>query len=307
MKTWTVRRISTLDPLKLTPDDWVDLRGFQSPVLQSGQANQGMVMEHLLYEGATRVSHFPWPATSCGFFDFHRPRIPTAHPAAGSLRFRWMESAADLHRALDFSAGSDTSAPTAWGFDLPSDLGGYNVPWSIPLLKLRQVTYYSRVWSQLEDDGLVTPKTSDGITTLLQGFQGTRVLEDIADPWIPNLDLNLSKSVVLAKDRIYHVRLRCPTMTENARKQVNDKQGVALVRFELDDKEQLIVRVLKYLVRPGPDITAAKLSQNEGQPLCHYMRTSGSKLTWLPPKPWSADPQRYLSPASIAVLADKYR
>ncbi|KAH6897863.1 hypothetical protein BKA70DRAFT_1231213 [Coprinopsis sp. MPI-PUGE-AT-0042] len=124
---------------------------------------------------------------------------------------------------------------------------------------LQQGPYYSRVWNQLEDDG---------IDTLLQDCQGMFrkdlwVLEDIAHPWILNLDLHVAKFVALAKDRIYRARLRCLAMAEIARKYANDEQGVALVRFELDDKQQLVLRVVKYPVPPGPTIMTEKLGKRK--------------------------------------------
>jgi hypothetical protein len=85
------------------------------------------------------------------------------------------------------------------------------------------------------------------------------------------------------------------------------RAGVALVRFELDKKRQLVLRVLKYIVPPDPDLVAADFGQVEGELVMRYVRARGAdKFAWLKTTTWFGDPERYLSPASIAALEKLY-
>ncbi|KAH6893879.1 hypothetical protein BKA70DRAFT_1321031 [Coprinopsis sp. MPI-PUGE-AT-0042] len=312
-----MKRISTLDPPKLAPWDWVDISGLKTARVQIGKTKSkglpGLPLDYKRCGPSNR--RFPWPPSARGFFYFHRPQ--GLHPAAGSLRFRSVESPAGLLHAFDTDPGSDPALSNARGFDLTVDAGGYTVPWSIPLLGLRRTPLYSRIWNQLHDDGFMTPQLSDKIDSLLQGLpesngifeKDRKVIEDINDLLILNLDHSSFKFTVLADDKIYHLVLKNLSVTETGRAHIKEKfkQGVVLAHFELDDKRQLVLRVSKYLVPPDPDLIAANLGQREGELLLHHMRAERNQpFDWAPPRPWSVDPHRFLSPASVAALASRY-
>ncbi|KAH6897865.1 hypothetical protein BKA70DRAFT_744528 [Coprinopsis sp. MPI-PUGE-AT-0042] len=307
------RRITSLDPLKITPGDWTDIRNLTRPSFRFGnRLDHRPILEYACFRQRGERLHVPWPESSArGFFYFRRPSTSTAHPAGGSLRFRSVESPEDVRRAFDFSSGFDSSAPTSRGFDIPLDAGGYTVPWSIPLMTLLRVASYSPIKTLLEDEGLISPQLSEDVNHLLQGYKGTfpknsRVLDDITQPWILNLDLPEVRYTVLAEDKIHYVELELLTTPQTARMYVSKTQGVAMVRFELDDKQTLVLRILKFLVCPDPEVIAANLGQTEGKLLHQHLRVRFRNTGWEPPRIWSADPHRYLSPASVAALAEKY-
>ncbi|KAH6897855.1 hypothetical protein BKA70DRAFT_1314951 [Coprinopsis sp. MPI-PUGE-AT-0042] len=312
------RRLSTLDPVKLTPHDWVDLGGQKTISVRWGNNTQSLPLHYQYNLGCA----IPWPSFAKGFLYFHRPALSStmtkAHPASGSLRLRFAESPSDLTHAF-----SDQ------GKDVTVDAGG-GTPWSISFLTLLRMSYYAPVRPQLYSDGFVTSKSAAEIDRLLEGFaikrenhggdgsdssipwrrlnaslgKRMRVLEDVTQPWTLDLDIHGVLFLVLAEDKIYSVFLRDVTMTEPGRRRAAGRQGVALVRFELDGRKRLVLRLLRYIVPPDLGITAQNLGQTEGQLVQQYLRHCSGQ--WLPPKTWSADPASMLSPASYAVLAKMY-
>ncbi|KAH6897861.1 hypothetical protein BKA70DRAFT_1314968, partial [Coprinopsis sp. MPI-PUGE-AT-0042] len=306
------RPLSTLDPAKLTPNDWLDVRGLKSFSVRWGETKQSVLLQY-----DTRNVR-AWPSSAMGFLYFHRPPSPTMlHPAAGSLRLRLAESPSDLHHA--FSDG---------GKDLLAGAGGYT-PWSIPLLTLWRSPHWAPVCHQLYPDGFITSESASEIDKLIERsmqkkgdddgddpfrklghlrsrlMSPARVIEDVTQPWTLELDLYGASLVILAEDRIYSVRLIGITMSQIARNKTKGRQGVALVQFELDERERLVLRLLKYIVPPDFDIVHRNLDQTEGQLIRQYKRHNW-QAGWLLPQVWSADPLSVLSPASYAALAKIY-
>ncbi|KAH6897858.1 hypothetical protein BKA70DRAFT_1314963 [Coprinopsis sp. MPI-PUGE-AT-0042] len=314
---WRVkRRLSTLDPAKLMPDDWVDLGGQKTISVWWGATTQSPRLHYHFNLGRPMA----WPTFAKGFLYFHRHAPSStreAHPASGSLRLRLAESPSDL-----------THAFSEEGKDVSVDASGYT-PWSISFLTLWQMPYYTPIRPQLYSDGFVTSKSAAEINRLLKSSEimrmnhvgggidsstmrrrpssfgkATRVLENVTQPWTLDLDIREVSFLVLAEDTIYSVYLRDVTMTVPGRRKAGGEQGVALVRFELDDQKRLVLRFLRYILPPDSDITAQNLGQTEGQLLQQYLRHCSGQ--WLPPKTWSADPASMLSPASCAALAKIY-
>ncbi|KAH6897856.1 hypothetical protein BKA70DRAFT_1314955 [Coprinopsis sp. MPI-PUGE-AT-0042] len=320
------RSLSTLDPTKLTPDDWVDFRGIQAPSIRWEGTRESVP----LHPGTGSSRLVAWPPSARGFLYFHRPPSSCSankvHPAAGSLRFRCAESPGDLSRAFGREGKDVLVGEERW-----------DLPWSIPLLSLRQIPWYAPVWQRLYSDGFVTSETSAEISRLLKnGSQeeeeegdntkrdddsgsnvkcqyrrtrfgkATRVLEDVTQPWTFDLDVHAFSFVILAEDKIYSVRLRDVTMTERGRINAGGKQGVALVRFELDHEKRLVLRLLRYIVPPDFDIAAANFDQVEGQLVRQFLRYKHPRAGWSRPRPWSVDPASVLSPASYAALTRMY-
>lgn len=77
-----------------------------------------------------------------------------------------------------------------------------------------------------------------------------------------------------------------------------------MVRFELDDQRNVVLRMLRYLIPPSHEVQDAGLGQVEGKLLMSHRRLVGFS-GWKPPTPVII-PRRYLSPASIAALSKKY-
>ncbi|KAH6897878.1 hypothetical protein BKA70DRAFT_1569697 [Coprinopsis sp. MPI-PUGE-AT-0042] len=305
------RKVSTLDPSKLTPDDWLDLRGVQNARIHFVQTSE---FAPLSYAGtrqrlqASPHQRYPWPSSACGFLYFHSPRTSVGAPLtelAASLRFRTAASPDDLARA--FNGG--TSAVDAAHMDVSIDRGGYAVPWSIPLLSLRATPTSSAIWNQLKHDNLVTGETLEKVDKLAlqwnRNARKTQVLYDVAQCWTLNLGQRQNRLIVIAGEKIYTVELFQVTMSHHARPYVEGKQGIASVRFELDNGGRLVLRTLRYLVPPDPSIVADGIGQTEGKLLHRYQRAWGLDR-WSPGQPWSADPSSLLSPVSIDALAQRY-
>ncbi|KAH6897875.1 hypothetical protein BKA70DRAFT_1314987, partial [Coprinopsis sp. MPI-PUGE-AT-0042] len=297
-----VREISTLDPSKLTLDDWMNLTHLEGPVIRFRKTGE---TAQLVY-GHAREPISAWPSTR-GFLYFHRPTTSGAlHPAAGSLRFRSVETPAGLA-----SAFSDSTS-NAQNLDVSVDRGGYTTPWSIPLLTLRLSPYYSAIWNQLQHDGLVTRDSMRQIDELASGCnhkvkKRTQVLEDITQQWIVKLGQQQSRLMVLAEDKIYRVELQNLTMTQDSRKIVGCDQGIASVRFELDNEGRIVLRLMKYLVPPDSRTITNNAGQTEGELIVRHRREyGGHRSGWRTPQAWSADPTSLLSPASVAALMDRY-
>ncbi|KAH6897874.1 hypothetical protein BKA70DRAFT_744577 [Coprinopsis sp. MPI-PUGE-AT-0042] len=302
--TRVVRRISTLDPSKLIPDDWVDFRGYQAPTVRFAQTGRAAVLNY-----AHPMNQNPWPSSARGFLYFHRPHTTGGnHPAAGCLRLRSVDSPDGLDGAFDTS----TCATNVGTKDVLIDRGGCTVPWSLPLLRLRMAPSYSAILAQLQLDGLVAPESLAKLDELALDWKRvliieTQVLDDITQPWILNLDHQSSRLIVLAEDKIYTTQTRNVTMSEEARTYAAFKQGVASVRFELLPwQERIVLRLLKYLVPPDPRIVSQNLGQTEGELIWHYSLKQGANAHWLPRRTWSVDPSSLFSRASISALADKY-
>nr|VWO95504.1 N/A [Ganoderma boninense] len=129
-------KISTLDPTKLTPGDYMDLSGraLAHATLSAHSYSSALsASTHLHPAGWPRWSTFP-PGTR-GFLYY---RTPWGPPLAGELRFR-------LARTPDragFAAGADLVAPNG-------------VPWSVPLYNMPHTWSYRSLEAQLLADGLV--------------------------------------------------------------------------------------------------------------------------------------------------------
>jgi hypothetical protein len=203
--------MGTLDPKRLTPGDWLDLRGRKWPSFGWQDPQLSVVIGY-------RSTH--WPSHATGFLYFHRP--PSAsHPAAGSLRFRLSKSPDDLERAF----GPE-------GEDLRDGIAEWSaMPWSIPLLTLH-LQRYAPVLRQLLADGFVTPKGSEALDGMLVGIREStktlrlsRVLDEVTEPWVLDLDAFKFRLVALAEDGVHYVNMRDLTMTEGGRRKVEGKQG----------------------------------------------------------------------------------
>ncbi|KAM5537477.1 hypothetical protein V8D89_008804 [Ganoderma adspersum] len=135
------RRISTLDPTKLTPDDYVDLscRYSVHVTLSAHDYNPA-------YNASASISPTGWPDRTFppdirGFLYY---RAPWGPPLAGELRFR----VTPTPDPASFATGSDLVAPNG-------------VPWNIPLYNIPFMTCHHGLQAQLLRDGLVPQRAFD--------------------------------------------------------------------------------------------------------------------------------------------------
>ncbi|KAI1781645.1 hypothetical protein LXA43DRAFT_908147 [Ganoderma leucocontextum] len=149
------RRIRTLNPARLTPDDYLD---FSS----RGHPHLGVVLPFTdrpayrprLYATPSEWSSGVFPPGTHGFLYYHVP--PNSPPLAGELRFRLTSS----RNPSSFGTGSDL-------------LTEQGMPWSYPLWKLLCREECREITSLLVQDGLVSQRTlniaAEGAALLRKG------------------------------------------------------------------------------------------------------------------------------------------
>ncbi|KAH6897862.1 hypothetical protein BKA70DRAFT_1527779 [Coprinopsis sp. MPI-PUGE-AT-0042] len=279
------RVISTLDPRKLTPADHITLAGLQRPAVHFG--NNPSVARALLDYGCIGTGvREEWPESASGFLYFTRPSSPNVHPAAGSIRFRVTPS----KDPSSFEKGYDITR-------------GYS-PWHIQLLFLQHGLSQRPIYDYLKHEGLVTARDEEVTQQLLKCKvrRQTRVLDDICQPFVFELDIVCQKMVILAQDAIYAIRLRDVTVPYKTRRKAHStSQGTGLVQFELNAEHQLVLRLLKYLSPASARST--ELAQQEGELVMRYLPAAKGMLD---SSVWAVDPYSMLSPSSVDVLARKY-
>ncbi|KAI1783708.1 hypothetical protein LXA43DRAFT_955852 [Ganoderma leucocontextum] len=149
------RRIRTLNPARLTPDDYLDFSSRGDPTF-------GVVLpftERPAYRPRLFATQSEWssgvfPPDTHGFLYYHVP--PNSPPLAGELRFRLTSS----RDPSSFAAASDL-------------LTEQGMPWSYPLWKLLCREECREITSLLVQDGLVSQRTltvaAEGAALLRRG------------------------------------------------------------------------------------------------------------------------------------------
>ena len=155
------RKVRTLDPAKLTPNDYVDLGAKSRPSVQFiTQSNtpdsiSGLLVDNCGFQLNTYVfQDARFPPNTAGFLYYHRP--PFCPPLAGEIRFR-ITSSSD---PASFAVGSDLFTP----------LG---LPWKIPLLYMTISKLYATLRALLIQDGLVAPQLMETATAVAKTLKGT--------------------------------------------------------------------------------------------------------------------------------------
>ncbi len=169
------RKITTLDPAKLTSDDYIDLssRAIVYTMLSAHNYNPA-------HSACACISSFGWPnemfpPDTRGFLYY---RTPWGPPLAGELRFRL------------------TPTPDPATFSTGSDLVTANgVPWNIPLYSIPLRMRYRSLQAQLLQDGLVSQHTFDLLTST--GGVGSNVSTRMVSAFGQEFRLGLSKSYCL--------------------------------------------------------------------------------------------------------------
>ena len=146
-QTWSKaaqRPIRTLDPSKVTPDDYMDISFHTRPTLRVVLNTSTLTQKFKLYATTSDWSAGVFPSSTQGFLYYHVP--PHSPPLAGELRFRLTPS------------GSRDPAGFAAGSDLLVDVG---LPWRYPLWKIMCRKECRGVAQLLVQDGLTSQNTLD--------------------------------------------------------------------------------------------------------------------------------------------------
>ncbi|KAI1787626.1 hypothetical protein LXA43DRAFT_701677 [Ganoderma leucocontextum] len=146
-------RIRTLDPTRLTPDDFFDISSqtsvtlnvtLQGPEPGGDAAVQATPDSIARFWAPYRARGGCFPPNTHGYFYYHVP--PHCPPIGGELRFRITPSQEPATGS--FAAGSDM-------------LNHRGLRWTLPLYKMAYRDSFQRVFALLLQDGLVSQQTLD--------------------------------------------------------------------------------------------------------------------------------------------------
>ncbi len=169
------RKITTLDPTKLTSDDYIDLssRAMVYTMLSAHNYNPAHSACACIGSKGWPIEMFP-PDTR-GFLYY---RTPWGPPIAGELRFRL------------------TPTPDPATFSMGSDLVTANgVQWNIPLYSIPLRMRYRNFQAQLLRDGLVSQRTFDILTPTAE--VGSNISTHMVSAFGQEFRLGLSKNYCL--------------------------------------------------------------------------------------------------------------
>ncbi|KAJ7635514.1 hypothetical protein DFH06DRAFT_1003482 [Mycena polygramma] len=170
--------ISTLDPARITPADYVDpsrRAHFTIRFPESGAATGGTFH----YRYGSKGGKVPFPPQSAGFIYFNR--TPDAAPLEGSIRLRVTPD----NLPSSFPLGHDLALPSG-------------LPWQILLLQLAtpRVLHY-RFCDQLVHDKLVSPDQLAKCRAVLRTrLSSSTTLFRLGQPFPVNFDSYISLAVV---------------------------------------------------------------------------------------------------------------
>ncbi|KAJ7877501.1 hypothetical protein B0H13DRAFT_1893179 [Mycena leptocephala] len=132
--------ISTLNPARINPADYLDLSHLRSLSIrfpESPSQKPGSINYQWQNPG-TKSERIPFPSRSTGFMYYHRDR--RAAPLEGSIRFRVVSDNAPS----SFRDGRDLLLPSG-------------SPWQISLVQIASLQAYSPICDQLLHENLATP------------------------------------------------------------------------------------------------------------------------------------------------------
>lgn len=159
--------MATLDPLKLSSSDYIDLSGLAQPTVNTNPTCT------LAFYGVG----VPFPADTRGFLYYHPPP-PGVNLLAGEIRFRLVEDG----DPASFDRGSDLMSPTG-------------LPWSIHFLSLNcRNARYKGLRDVIALDGLATPKLIENCDSIaIDGNRSTRapIVHSLGQPFPASFDRRL--------------------------------------------------------------------------------------------------------------------
>jgi hypothetical protein len=132
--------ISTLNPARINPADYLDLSHLRSLTIrfpESPSQKPGSINYQWQNPG-TKSERIPFPSRSTGFMYYHQDR--RAAPLEGSIRFRVVSDNAPS----SFRDGRDLLLPSG-------------SPWQISLVQIASLQAYSPICDQLLHENLATP------------------------------------------------------------------------------------------------------------------------------------------------------
>ncbi|KAF8635854.1 hypothetical protein AX15_000046 [Amanita polypyramis BW_CC] len=236
--------LSTLDPNKLQPQDFIDISSLRRPRIQLTLDVRHAVNEpsasdrvfkpdnvlELRYDGEGS-----FPPDSKGFLYYYTP--PSHLPQlAGSIRFRLAKSKSDFEK----------------GIDLPNTKTG--LPWQIPLPVIAGVEDRAPLREKLLREGLTSPTLLKKSSSLWDQFKSDRQRASLSQPFIYYLEqpfhmrFNATSSQLwvvgrdntLLKTGLYY--MFCITHGR-----ANEDRGSGIFRFEKYELESHVYLALRLL------------------------------------------------------------
>ncbi|KAJ7183943.1 hypothetical protein C8R46DRAFT_1344595 [Mycena filopes] len=263
-----LRVISTVNPLSLQPNDFLDLSGRHLPSIGFGAALEGP-NPTIPYRsvGARRA---PFPPQSHGFLYFHRD--PDAAPLEGGLRFRLSEN----ELPSSFKAGRDLLLPTG-------------LPWQLILPQLLRPRF-QKVIAELQRENLITTAQ----ITRCHGVFGRRrylfpafILFRLAQEF--PVDFGIDPSLSIVAELLLEVRLFPFSFRPGARERIFPFTGTGLARFEplvtADGRRVVHLRITKIMtpvVCKSPEYLERIAEPKEGELLTVAPRGGAAR-------PWELD------------------
>ncbi|EAU85212.2 hypothetical protein CC1G_06228 [Coprinopsis cinerea okayama7 len=254
----TTRTVSTLDPSKLTPNDYQDFSGLCQPNIRIATATRGKCERLQLVYDKDQYRYYPFPPSARGFLYFHRP--PGTPALTSQIRFRLVP---EPDPAL-FDEGKDL---------VTSD----GIPWGVLLPAVLVRTTFHRLAELVLREGHISPEEEAEIRSIVGDRTaidtGTELLWNITDPFY----LHFRRKYCWMR-----VRHRGKIETIGFRTKQTMSSGTALVRFEVVWREapvtvlkakgpppppspRVAIRILKFTAPPeGADVG----KQREGELLC---------------------------------------
>ncbi|KAK2462509.1 hypothetical protein APHAL10511_005479 [Amanita phalloides] len=231
-RTKPLRVLTTLNPSKLTNQDFIDVSAMLQPRVWSHTGVKGVI---------GRSYKDPYPEGTKGFLYYHVPP-PHLPPIMGELRFRITENS----DPSTFDRGSDLLDPKT------------TMPWNIPLLLLMKKKTNRMLLDLLLTDGLVSEELVQHCDMLWQTYpasvpsQRNITLYYLEQPFFIPFHLSQFFVRVVLKERLVISNIRVGGgLFRDLRSTKAEFEGSGIVRFERSGTggNHLAIRVLKIVER----------------------------------------------------------
>ncbi|KAJ7663394.1 hypothetical protein DFH06DRAFT_987040, partial [Mycena polygramma] len=282
--------ISTLNPARIRPEDYLDLsrrKRFTIQFPQSLAETGGTIRyRHQKAKDLAKTEVAPFPPQSTGFLYYHRP--PDAAPLEGSIRLRVTPD----NLPSSFPLGHDLALPSG-------------VPWQLLLLQLATPkTLHDRFCDQLLYEKLVSPDQLAKCRALAHTrLFPSLTLFRLGQPFPVNFESYIVLAVV--DDKLHNLEFRSIFSGIKDGVQCHPWAGSATARFEPSTRPEhagrrvvhlRIVEITKQILPKHPDVRVVK--PEAGQLLTTHCRGSRDLET-----PWAYDIDAKNTVASFALRA----